>query len=253
MPPLVDTHAHIADKDFNFDLPEVLERAKSAGVDHIIAVSETLDDVRKNLRLAKEYDMILLAAGLYPTHLDLDQAEIMIDLIRMNRDKIVAIGEVGLDYWKVQDSKDRVIQREIFESFIKLSLELDKPLNVHARSAGRPAIEKLIEQGASKVQMHAFDGKASTALPGVEAGFFFSIPASIVRSRQKQKLVKRLPMDCLLLETDSPVLGPDPTVRNEPANLTIALEEVARLKDIEIDDLKVIIANNFDRLYDTTL
>lgn len=253
MQTLVDTHAHLADSDFDADLADVLDRAKTAGVGCIVAVSETLEDALKNLRLAEMYDTILPAAGLYPTYLDFDKAEAMIDLIRNYADKIVAIGEVGLDYWKIKEPEEREIQHEIFESFIKLSLELNKPLNVHARSAGSPAIAKLIELGAKRVQMHAFDGKASTALPGVEAGFFFSIPASVVRSRQKQKLVKRLPLECLLLETDSPVLGPEPAVRNEPANLTIALGEVARLKDIRIEELRVIIANNFHRLYDITL
>ncbi len=253
MQTLVDTHAHLADSDFDADLADVLDRAKSVGVGRIVAVSETLDDALKNLRLAEMYDAILPAAGLYPTYLDFDKAEAMIDLIRNNADKIVAIGEVGLDYWKIKEPEERDIQHKIFESFIKLSIELNIPLNVHARSAGRHAIAKLIELGAKKVQMHAFDGKASTALPGIEAGFFFSIPASVMRSRQKQKLVKRLPLECLLLETDSPVLCPEPTVRNEPANLITALEEVARLKDIQIEELKVIIANNFHRLYDITL
>ena len=250
---MVDTHAHLADQVFDEDLAEVLHRAKVVGVDFVVAVSESLEDAHKILQLSETHNSILPAAGLYPTYLDFNQADAMIDLIRKNNDKIVAIGEVGLDYWKIQDPKDREIQREIFESFIRLSIELDKPLNVHARSAGKQAIEMLIEFGAKKVQMHAFDGKASTALPALEAGYFFSIPTSIVRSQQKQKLVKRLPLNCMLLETDSPVLGQDPTNRNEPANLIVALEEIARLKIIEISEVNAVIANNFQSLYDITL
>ena len=82
------------------------------------------------------------------------------------------------------------------------------------------------------MQLHAFDGKASAALPAVEAGYFFSIPPSVVRSRQKQKLVKQLPLTCLLVETDSPVLGPEPGVRNEPANLPLAIRAIAEIKSL---------------------
>jgi TatD DNase family protein len=99
------------------------------------------------------------------------------------------------------------------------------------------------------VQLHAFDGKASTALPALDAGYFFSIPASIVRSRQKQKLVRRLPLSCMLLETDSPVLGPEPGRRNEPANLRIALKTIAELKEVPEEAVAEAVSENFKRLY----
>ena len=107
----------------------------------------------------------------------------------------------------------------------------------------------LLKCGASRVQMHAFDGKASAALPAVEAGFFFSIPPSVVRSRQKQKLVKHLPLSCLLVETDSPVLGPDPKQRNEPANVTIAIQVIAELKVISKEKVIEAVSENTKRLY----
>jgi len=107
----------------------------------------------------------------------------------------------------------------------------------------------LLEAGATRVQMHAFDGRASAALPAVEAGFFFSIPPSLVRSRQKQKLVKHLPLSCLLVETDSPVLGPDPNQRNQPANITIAIKAIAELKGINEEKVIEAISENTIRLY----
>jgi TatD DNase family protein len=97
--------------------------------------------------------------------------------------------------------------------------------------------------------MHAFDGKASTALPAVEAGYFFSVPASIVRSRQKQKLVRRLPLSCLLLETDSPVLAPVPGERNEPANVKLALNAVAEIKELSVSAVAEAVTRNARRLY----
>ena len=120
--------------------------------------------------------------------------------------------------------------------FIDQSIEIDLPLNVHSRSAGRHAVALLLELNAHKVQLHAFDGKASAAMPAVESGYFFSIPPSIVRSRQKQKLAKQLPLSCLLIETDSPVLGPSPDNRNEPVNAVVvvkAISEMVGLSNIE--------------------
>ena len=229
---IIDTHAHLCDRSFDTDLLEVLSRAERAGIRAIVSVSEDIEDARKNMQIANLSSMICPAAGLYPSCLDLDEAEEMVEFIRDERDRLVAIGEVGLDFWIVKEESGKEIQREIFRKFIKLSEELDLPLNVHSRSAGRYAISMLIELGARKVQMHAFDGKVSAALPGVEAGFFFSIPPSVVRSRQKQKLVKRMPLTCILIETDSPVLGKDPNERNEPANATIVVDAISQIKDV---------------------
>ena len=97
--------------------------------------------------------------------------------------------------------------------------------------------------------MHAFDAKASSAMPAVEAGYFFSIPASIVRSRQKQRLVQRLPLSCLLVETDSPVLGPVPGERNEPAHIVKAVETVAEIKDVSREAVMEAVLENTIRLY----
>jgi TatD DNase family protein len=141
------------------------------------------------------------------------------------------------------------VQEAILEEFVALSDELDLPLNVHSRSAGRHAIALLKSCNARRVLLHAFDGKAGTAAAGVEAGYGFSIPPSVVRSPQKQKLVRYLPLDCLLLETDSPVLGPDPAVRNEPANLAIACRAVAELKGVSPETVARVTTDNARRLF----
>ena len=245
---VIDCHAHLADPVFDADRGEVLARARAAGVTGVVTVGETLDDARRILELAARHAELLPAAGLYPTFLDPEQADRIEALIREQRGRLVAIGEVGLDYWKVKKEPDREIQREIFARFVRLSLELDLPLNIHSRSAGHHAISLLLELGARRVQLHAFDGRPSRALPAVEAGYFFSIPPSVVRSQQKQKLVRRLPLSCLLLETDSPVLGPVPNERNEPANLRLALEAIAELKDLAVDEVAELVRANTRRL-----
>ncbi|MCB2148333.1 MAG: TatD family hydrolase [Deltaproteobacteria bacterium] len=245
----VDVHAHICDSDFDDDRADVLARARGAGVEAIVAVGENLGDARKNVELAGTYDMLKAAAGLYPTILDLDQADAMAAFIRRNRPHLVAIGEVGLDFWVIKEASERELQKAIFKQFVELSKALDLPVNVHSRSAGRHAVSLLLENNATRVQMHAFDGKAGTALPAVEAGYFFSIPPSVIRSRQKQKLVKQLPLSCLLVETDSPVLGPEPNVRNEPANLIVAIEAIARIKAVPREAVVAAVAENAQRLY----
>ena len=248
-PSLVDTHAHICDETFDADRTEVLANAGTSGVAAVVAVGENLADAKKNLNLATKHPMIKPAAGLYPTILDSDKAEEMQALIRKERSRLVAIGEVGLDYWVVKEESGKDLQKMIFKSFIDLAKELDLPVNVHSRSAGRHAIALLLECGAERVQMHAFDGKASAARPAIDAGFFFSIPPSVIRSRQKQKLVKNLPLGNLLVETDSPVLGPERNQRNEPANLSISIKAIAELKDIHELEVIEAVTENTRRLY----
>jgi TatD DNase family protein len=246
---LIDTHAHLCAPEFTHDLSAVLSRARAMGVAAVIAVGETLADADRNLELSRQHSMIRPAAGLYPTVLEPDQAEALHCFIRKNRSELAAIGEVGLDFWMIKSDKDRELQQEIFRGFITLARGMGLPLNVHSRSAGRETIDLLVKSGAIRVQLHAFDGRASTALPAVEAGYFFSIPPSVLRSRQKQKLVQHLPLSCLLVETDSPVLGPEPGVRNEPANLAQAVQAIAAIKSLPIQAVAEAVAANSDRLY----
>jgi TatD DNase family protein len=246
----VDTHTHLCDSSFDADRDEVLARARRAGVRAIVVVGESLADAERNLELADLYpDLLRPAAGLFPTRLDRREGERIEELLRSEANRWIAVGEVGLDYWKVQEEEERELQRELFSRFITLSLELDLPLNVHSRSAGRQTIELLLAEGARRVQMHAFDGRAAKALPAVEAGYFFSVPPSIERSAQKQKLVKRLPLSCLLLETDSPVLGPSPRERNEPANVRHSALAVAELQGISEGEVLEVTTDNAVRLY----
>jgi TatD DNase family protein len=246
---LVDVHAHICDPVFDQDRCRVLECARKAGVAAIIAVGEDLSDARKNLELAGKHTILKPAAGLYPTNIDKNLAVEMVAFIHKNRSDLVAIGEVGLDYWKVKKEPEKEVQREIFKLFIELSKEIELPLNIHSRSAGGHTIAVLLENNALKVQMHAFDGKAATAMPGVEAGYFFSIPPSVVRSRQKQKLVKQLPLSCLLIESDSPVLGPFTSERNEPANIFHSIRAIAQLKHVSEEKVISVVRENTERLY----
>lgn len=248
-PVLTDTHTHIGDAAFDMDREAVLARAAAAGIGTVITVGEDLADAEKNIALARKYPILKAAAGLYPTHLDQAAAESLKTFIRTHCREIVAIGEVGLDYWVVKNSAEREVQRELFSGFIDLAIELDLPLNVHSRSAGRHAVALLLARRARRVQLHAFDGKITAARPAIEAGYFFSIPPSVVRSRQKQKLVRQLPLASLLVETDSPVLGPDALVRNEPANLPLAIDAIAAIKGLKSQAIIAAVVANTRALY----
>uniref|UniRef100_A0A8C5J0G6 TatD DNase domain containing 3 n=1 Tax=Junco hyemalis TaxID=40217 RepID=A0A8C5J0G6_JUNHY len=241
----VDCHCHLAAACF-----------QPAAVSALVVVSEQAGEFRSVVELSERFPgFVLPCLGVHPvqeispeeqrsvTLKDLDAA---LPLIERYKDKLVGIGEVGLDFTPRFASTDeqKEGQRQVLIKQIELARKLDLPLNVHSRSAGRPTINLLKEQGATKVLLHAFDGKPSVAMEGVRAGYYFSIPPSIVRSEQKQKLVKQLPLENMCLETDSPALGPEKQVRNEPKNIYIAAEYIAKIKGIPVGEVIEVTTQN---------
>ncbi|XP_029449092.1 putative deoxyribonuclease TATDN3 isoform X2 [Rhinatrema bivittatum] len=256
----VDCHCHLSAPQFDGDIEDVLKAANDANVVALVAVAEHAGEFEKILQLSKRYSgLVLPCLGVHPvqgvppeeqrsaTLKDLDAA---LPLIECYKDDLLAVGEVGLDFTpriaRTEDQKEG--QRQVLIKQIELAKRLDLPLNVHSRSAGRPTIHLLKEQGAEKVLLHAFDGKPSVAMEGVKAGYYFSIPPSIIRSEQ-QKLVKQLPLDCLCLESDSPALGPEKQVRNEPKNVSIAAEFIAKVKGVPIEEVLAVTTQNALKLF----
>lgn len=234
---LIDVHCHLDQPEFRHDLKHVIERARKNGVIAIINSALGPNQVARAIKIAQAYKgYIFLSIGLEPYKLERNIVNETMELIRKFRRNLVALGEVGLDYYWVKGDA-REIQEEIFISFIYLAQELRLPLVIHSRSAGKYAIEILIENGASQVLMHAFDGAAKYARKGVSAGFYFTIPTSVVRSKQKQKLAREVPLENLMLETDSPVLSPIAGERNEPSNLGIAALKVAEIKGLNPEEI----------------
>ena len=182
--------------------------------------------------LALRDDFVRVSLGIAPY--DLRGYEEVIELIRRNSPVVDAVGEVGLDLYR-GTREGFVEQRRVFSEFIALAKELDKPLVIHSRNAGRPAIEQLLSEGAERVVMHAYDGDVSAAKRAAEKGFRFSIPPRIATSDQKKALVRKLPLEALLIETDSPWLGPERTLPNEPKNAWFSVEWIARLKGVNPD------------------
>ncbi|XP_062571985.1 putative deoxyribonuclease TATDN3 [Saccostrea cucullata] len=170
--------------------------------------------------------------------------------IEKKADKICAIGEVGLDFQPriTPDTSHKDTQRSVLKAQVELANKLNLPLNVHSRSAGKQTIAALKEFGARIVLLHAFDGRPSTAMEGIAKGYFFSIPPSIVRTEQ-MKLVKQLPIDNMVLETDCPGLGPVKGERNEPANVQIPCDYIAKVKGMTSQEVKRITSQNAIKLF----
>jgi TatD DNase family protein len=247
---LVDAHCHLQDEAFNEDRDEVVRRARQAGVTSIITSSLSLVDASRILEIAERFrNYVYACIGLDPSNLELKEAEETRKLIETYEDLIVGIGEVGLDYYWVRKESDRELQKRLFQEWIELAQELHLPLVVHSRSAGKYAIQILLESGFRRVLMHAYDGRVGWAMKAAEEDVYFSIPTSVWHSRQKQKLAKALPLEHLTVESDAPVLSPIRGERNEPANLVYAVKKIAELKGLSEKEVAVTTTKNARKLF----
>ena len=259
----VDCHNHLGDDLFKSDIENVVHNAQKVNVAASLVCAESLQDFNRILRLSEEFsNFIVPCLGIHPVQKDKIEKEKEISAaeehlvaaipeMRKNLEKLSGVGEIGLDFQPriAPDSDCRDTQREVFRKQVKFAMEHDLPVNVHSRSAGKPTIAVLKECNARKVLLHAFDGRPSVAMEGVKEGYFFSIPPSIVRSEQKERLVKAIPLDSLLLETDSPALGPDKTKRNVPANITLSCKAIARIKGVSEEEVANITSDNALKLF----
>jgi len=250
---LVDVHAHLCAPEFAKDLPAVLDTAAAAGVTRILAVGETLEDARRNLELADRFPMVRPCAGLYPTVLDEAAAEGMLAFIRQHRDRLVAIGEVGLDYhynWSPPET-----QRDVFRRQIRVARSLGLPLIIHQREAEKDLIEILDQEKASEVGgiLHSFTAGRETALAAIERGFLISFSGILTfkNAESLREVARELPPDKILLETDCPYLAPVPHrgKRNEPAFVRETAATLAGLKGTTVREVEEATDENFRRFF----
>ena len=231
---LIDAHAHLNDKAFQSDLDAVMKRAEKAGIKVIINAGTSPQTNKETLILAKKYKIIKPALGLHPTDcvkLTIEQITKELKFIEKNKQKIIAIGEIGLDYHWHKQTKEHEKQKKAFNELLKLAEKLNKPVFIHTRSAVDDSLE-ILKKYKLKVILHSFGGAKKQIHEAIKQGYYFSIPTSIVRSTHFQELAKLVPLSKILTETDCPYLGPKKQERNEPSNIIYSIKTLAEMKGI---------------------
>lgn len=245
---LIDVHAHLDFPQFDADRDAVIEKAKSEGI-AIVNSGLGTTGIIKTLEMTERYDNVYASLGIAPTEFSEKEIEATIDLIRENREVIVAIGEVGLDHHWVRDGGKHRQQEANFRRFVALSKELKLPLVIHSRDAEEEVLRILREEKV-RALMHCFGGDATLAARAAYEGHLISIPTNLAASKQKQAVVKAVPIDSIVLETDSPYLSPAPKTRNEPVNIRKTAERIAEIKGIFCSAVEAATYANAKRFFD---
>ncbi len=255
LPGLVDSHAHLDGKQFSHDLEDVLARAQQAGVDTILTIGCDLKSSRASVDLALRYPNVYASVGIHPhdaSTLDqdlLDELERMVDAV----DKVVAIGEIGLDFYR--DRSPRDIQRDAFRKQVRLARKLGKPVIVHDRDAHEEVLQILREENGAEVGgvLHCFSGDLAMARACVEMGFMISFagPLTYPKNDALRNIAAELPIDVMLVETDCPYLAPQTWrgKRNEPAYVRATAETLASIKGLSLADVARTTSLNAFRLF----
>lgn len=250
----IDTHCHLDFDDYKGDLDEVIARAKEHNVGCIVNIGSSIDGSRRSVELAQKYSSIYASVGVHP-HDAKDTADSDIEELEKlaNDDKVVAIGEIGLDYFKNLSPQDA--QERVFRNLLALSRRLGLPVILHNREAHSETLKILKEELAAPMRgvMHCFSGDAAFLKEALDAGLHISFTANITYKNADalRELVKSAPIERILLETDAPFLAPQSLrgKRNEPSYVVIVAEEIARLKGLSIDDVERITTLNAERLF----
>jgi len=256
----VDVHTHLDFPEFDADRPAVIQRARAAGVAAMLNVGADLPSSRQAVALADQYDLVYAAVGMHPhdaKKLDGATPAEFRDLAR--HPKVVAVGEIGLDFYRNLSPPE--VQRRAFQAQLAWAAQLGKPVVIHDREAHREVLAMLTDWAAGLKDspltgrlgvLHTFSGDQAMAERAIELGFYISIsgPVTYPNARRLAEIVKALPLDRLLIETDCPFLTPHPYRgrRNEPAFVRLVAERVAELRGISVEELAQATMANAGRL-----
>ncbi len=251
---LIDSHAHLDDEKFDEDREQVIESLKKSGIDLIINPGSDLNTSIKAVSLAQKHENIYAAVGVHPhsaAEMDYSTLDILKSFAR--RDKVVAIGEIGLDYY--YDNSPRDIQRKWFREQLNLAKEVGLPVIIHSRDAAGDTFQILKEAQDGRLigVMHCYSSSVEMALEYIKLGFYISLagPVTFKKSKTSKEVAKVVPLDRLLIETDSPYMAPEPYRgrRNEPKYVKYVAETIAELRGISFEELAEKTSENAKKLF----
>lgn len=248
---MIDSHAHLTSDEYKDDFDEVLERASHSGIKAIICVGFDLESSRQCVALAERHQMVFAAVGIHPhdaTTLDQDAAS---EIERLcNSKKVVAIGETGLDFYRNLSPKDS--QERAFLEQIAIARKTNLPIVVHSREAHKRVIDILRSEKVKDGVMHCFSGGPEIARAAIDLGLYISFAGPVTYGGSKfGEILKIVPKDRLLIETDCPYLSPVPHrgKRNEPAYLRFVAEKLSVMLGLSLQDFSAITDENTSRLF----
>jgi TatD DNase family protein len=249
---LIDSHAHLEMKEFDVDRKEVIERAGAAGVECIVTVGTNLALSRKALAIAHQHDNIYATLGVHPHDAENAGDKTFDELKAMASDpKIVAYGEIGLDFFRNISPRD--IQEDRFARQLELACELNLPVIIHDRDAHEQTLRMVRASSVRRGVFHCFSGDWGMAKQCIDLGFYISIPGVVTfdKSQMLHEVVRQAPLDSILLETDCPYLTPVPHrgKRNEPAFMVHTAEKVSQIKGMNWEDVAAKTSDNTRKLF----
>ncbi len=249
----VDSHCHINFSDFAGEEPALLERMRAARVTHAMCISVTYPEWPSVVALAERFPNIYATAGVHPDYEDIEEPTVESLLTRAQHPKVQAIGETGLDYFRL--TGDLNWQRERFRTHIRAARECGKPLVIHTRSASQDTLSIMREEKAHEVGgvMHCFTETWDVASAAMDMGFHISFSGivSFKNAKALQEVAKRVPLQSMLIETDSPYLAPMPYrgKRNEPSYVAQVAQAIATLRGVDVESIGAATSDNFFRLF----
>lgn len=251
---IIDTHAHYDDKAFEEDRAEVLESMAGEGIGRIVNIGSSLGACKRTIQLMERYDFIYGALGIHPTDSgELTESDIEWLKEQSALEKCVAVGEIGLDYY--WDEPDREIQKKWFVRQLELAKEVKLPVVIHSRDAAQDTVDIMKAEQAQEIGgvVHCYSYSRELAKTFLDMGFYFGIGGVVTfnNGRKLKEVVEYLPMDRIVLETDSPYLAPVPFrgKRNDSRKLSYVVEQIANIKGISLEEVRQTTTKNAYNLY----